>query len=335
MTKDFKEILKAVSEDDVAACRKNNKRIKTTEDIEIRNLLAGDYWKFIYTAKHVHKNHYEFINTNRNNLEMLSCYIDEEYFTLRCIINALVCKLSGAAATYPLETLSEKERRAALELLIFSCKFGYYFWDIGSVCSSTDILNFFCNNGAMPSPPLPYYSNNEQMARIATYKMAIGTLFIGKESFIEEMKNNKPKFEIASQFHDDNFEKKIKQIRLQSKIGDITIEQMLDGDPRPIEEVADLIKMRKPIVPDCFHPNSIPARCIGLILYDSMVSLDEKCDDIVGRFKASDKYKDLERVRLFKKSDNTYISDKDNSTLKRWLKTTQNCVEKMAVLSFQ
>lgn len=335
MTKDFKEILKAVSEDDVAACRKNNKRIKTTEDIEIRNLLAGDYWKFIYTAKHVHKNHYEFINTNRNNLEMLSCYIDEEYFTLRCIINALVCKLSGAAATYPLETLSEKERRAALELLIFSCKFGYYFWDIDGACSSDTLLDFFQKNGSMPIPPLPYNSNEEQRARYATFKIAIGTIFVGRESFIEDMKNTTDTLQISSQFHDDDIENKINGIRLQRKIKDLSLEQMLDGDPRPINEVAELIKMRKCIIPDSFHSNSIPARCIGLLMYDSMVSPDEDYNDIVDRFKSTDKYKQMDKVRLFKKSDNAYISDKDNSMLKRWLKTTQNCVEKMAVLPFK
>ena len=335
MTKNFKNVLKVVSEDDVADCRRNNKKNEITEDIEIRNILAGDYWKFIYTAKHVSKNHQESININRNCLNTLSHYIDEEYFTLRCIINACVCDICGEPTAYSLTSLNDDEIHAAARLLLFSQKFGYYFWDIDGACSSDTLLDFFQNNGSMPIPPLPYNSNEEQRARYATFKIAIGTLFIGKESFIEEMKNNKPKFEIASQFHDDNFEKKIKQIRLQSKIGDITIEQMLDGDPRPINEVADLIKMRKCIIPDSFHSNSIPARCIGLLMYDSMVSPDEDYNDIVDRFKSTDKYKQMDKVRLFKKSDNAYISDKDNSMLKRWLKTTQNCVEKMAVLPFK
>ena len=53
------------------------------------------------------------------------------------------------------------------------------------------------------------------------------------------------------------------------------------------------------------------------------------------KFKNSDIFKKIESIRLFKKSNNVYISDKDNGTLKRWLKITQECIEKMAVLPFK
>ena len=335
MIEDVKNSLKAVSETDVAACRKSNKSIKNTEDTEIRNFLAGDYWKFIYTSKYVRKKYQKLIDFNRNCFDVLSSHIDEEHFTLRCIINACVCDICGEPTAYSLANLNDNEIYAATGLLLFSQKFGYYFWDIDSVCNSDAILDFFQKNGSLPIPPLPYNNNEEQRARIATYKVAMGTIFEGRESFIEEMKNTTHIFQILSQFHDDDIENNIKKIRLQSKIKDLSIEQMLDGDPRPVDEVADLIKMRKCIVPDSFHSDSIPARCIGLLMYDSMISPDESCDDIVDRFKSTDKYKYIDKFRLFKKSDNAYISDKDNSTLKRWLKTTQNCVEKMAVLPFK
>ena len=42
MPKDFRTILKNIPEDDVANCRRSNKKIKKNEDIEIRNLLSGD-----------------------------------------------------------------------------------------------------------------------------------------------------------------------------------------------------------------------------------------------------------------------------------------------------
>ena len=335
MPKDFRTILRNIPEDDVANFRKNNKQIKKNEDIEIRNLLSGDTWKFVYTAKHVHKNHHNLINNNRNNIEILFRHIDEEYFTLRCIVNALACKIAGEATAYPLETLSEKERCAALELLIFSCKFGYYFWDIDRKCDSNDIFDFFINHDSMPIPVLPYNNSSEQRARIITFSIALGSIFEVRESFIEEMKNKQFTFSMNSQFGDDNFEKKLKEIEIQHKMTDIGIEQILDGDPRQVDEVAKLVKMRKLVVPDNFHSDSTPARCIGLLMYDIMVSPGEPCDDIISRFKSSEKYREIETIRLFKKSDNAYISDKDNGTLKRWLKTTQKCIEKMAVLPFK
>ena len=57
--------------------------------------------------------------------------------------------------------------------------------------------------------------------------------------------------------------------------------------------------------------------------------------NIINRFKSSDIYRKIETIKLFKKSNNIYISDKENSILKRWLNTTQECVEKVAVLSFK
>jgi len=335
MPKDFRTILKNIPEDDVANCRRSNKKIKKNEDIEIRNLLSGDTWKFVYTSKHVHKNYDNLINTNRKNLEILSHYIDEEYFTLRCIVNAIACKIVGEANAYPLKTLSKKECCAALELLFFSYKFGYYFWDIDRKCDSNDILDFFIKHGSMPIPALPYSSSNEQISRIITFRIALGSMSEVRDSFIEEMKNRKFTFSINSQFSDDNFEKKLKEIEIQHKMTDIGIEQILDGDPRQVDDVAGLVKMRKHVVPDNFHSDSTPARCIGLLMYDFMASPGEPCEDIISRFKSSEKYREIETIRLFKKSDNAYISDKDNGTLKRWLKTTQECIEKMAVLAFK
>ena len=74
-------------------------------------------------------------------------------------------------------------------------------------------------------------------------------------------------------------------------MNDLIVEQIIDGEPRQVEEVAELIKMRKVVVPDNFHYDSIPARCIGLIMYDFIVSPDESCDSIISKFKNSDIFK--------------------------------------------
>ena len=306
-----------------------------TEDTEIRNFLSGDYWKFVYTATHIHNNHHDLINANRKNLEILYPYIDEEYYSLRCIINASYCRICKMPTSYPLEKLNKEEIHAVAGLLTFSVNYGYYFWDIDTACNPSDVLHFFIKNDVMPIPPLPFNSSEEQRARLITYRMAIGLISDARESFIEEMKNKQFTFSMNSQFGDDNFEKKLKEIEIQHKMTDIGIEQIFDGDPRQVDEVAKLVKMRKLVVPDNFHSDSTPARCIGLLMYDIMVSPGEPCDDIISRFKSSEKYREIETIRLFKKSDNAYISDKDNGTLKRWLKTTQKCIEKMAVLPFK
>ena len=305
------------------------------EETQIRNLLAGDYWKFVYTARHIFKNYQNLINENTENSIFLLPYIDEEYYQIRCIIHALVCNKLRKETTYQLEKLHEGEIYAAVKLLEFSCKFGYYFWDIVNVCDPNDILDFFTKRGLMPIPPLPFCNSHEQLARFITFRMIIGTKPEMRESFIEEIKNEKYTFSISSQFKDDNFEKKLKQIKFQCEVKDRIVEQIIDGEPRPVEEVAELIKIRKVVVPDNFHYDSIPARCIGLIMYDFIVSPDESCDSIISKFKNSDIFKKIESIRLFKKSNNVYISDKDNGTLKRWLKITQECIEKMAVLPFK
>ena len=307
----------------------------TTEDTEIRNFLSGDYWKFVYTATHIHKNHHDLVNDNRKNLEILYPYIDEEYYSLRCIINASYCRICKMPTSYPLEKLNKEEIHAVAGLLIFSVNYGYYFWDIDTACNPADVLHFFIKNDVMPIPPLSFNSSEEQRARLITYRMAIGMISDARESFIEEMKNKQFTFSINSQFSDTNFERKIKEIELQRKMTDIAIEQIIDGDPRQLDEVAKLIKMRKCLVPDNFHADSNPARCIGLLMHDSIVSQNEPCDNIINRFKSSETYRKIGTIKLFKKSNNIYISDKENSILKRWLNTTQECVEKVAVLSFK
>ena len=305
------------------------------EETKILNLLAGDYWKFVYTARHISKNYQNLIYDNIDNLKILSPYIDDEYYQIRCIINALACYMAGKETTYQLEKLHIVEACAAVKLLEFSCKFGYYFWDIYNVCNSNNLLDFFIKHGSMPNPALPYCNSHEQLARIITFRMAIGIKPEVRESFIEEMKNEQYTFSISSQFNDDNFENKIKQIKFQRKMKDIIVEQIIDGEPRQVEEIAEQIRTRKEVVSDNFHYDSIPARCIGLIMFDSIVSPDESYDNIISKFKTSDIFKHIESIRLFKKSNNCFISDKDNGTLKRWLKITQECVEKMAVLPFK
>lgn len=305
------------------------------EDIEIRNLLSGDYWKFIYTATHIRKNHHKLIITNRKNLEILYSYIDNEYYTIRCIINASYCRICKMPVSYPLEKLNKEEMHAVAGLLTFSVNYGYYFWDIDTACNSSDILNFFIKNDAMPIPPLPFNSSEEQRARLITYRMVIGLIADARQAFTEEMKIKPSTFSISSQFGDVNFERKIKEIELQRKMTDLAIEQILDGEPRQRDDVAKLIKMRKCVVPDSFHADSNPARCIGLLMYDNIISPSEACDDIIGKFKTSELYQKIEIIKLFKKSNNPYISDKENSILKKWLNTTKECVEKMAVLSLK
>lgn len=332
MPKHLRTVLKNISKDDVANCRRSKKQIEKSEDIKIRDLLSGDYWKFVYTARYIFKNYQSLIYDNIKNLKILYPYIDDEYYQIRCIINALACYNAGKETTYQLEKLHIEEASAAGKLLEFSYKFGYYFWDIYNVYDSNSLLDCFITQGSMPNPALPYCNSHEQLARIITFRMAMGSKPEVRESFIDEIKNEKYTLSISSQYGDSSFEKKAKQLELQQKLRSSIIEQLNDGAPRQVEEVLELIKMRKVVVPDNFHYDSIPARCIGLIMYDSIVSPDETCDDIIGKFKTSDIFKKVESIRLFKKSDNAYISDKDNYTLKRWLKITQECIEKMAVL---
>lgn len=308
--------------------------VESTEELEIRNILSSDYWKFVYTAECAHKNYSDLINMCRNSFEILSKYIDDEYYTLRCIINASLCKINSQKSAYSLTNLSSDEARAAVDLLLFSCKFGYYFGDIYDKCGSDDILDFFIKHNSMPIPPLPFNSNDEQRARIATYKMAVGTIFAGRESFKEEMKNTKFTYSIESEFGDKSFGKKIKRTNFRQKVTEISIEQIFDGEPRQVHELAEIIKMRKCIVTDSYYSGSIPARCIGLIMYNAMTSSEEPYDDVVNRFKSTVQYEKINNIRLFKNSGNAYISDKDNSILKRWLKATHKCVEKMSVLDF-
>ena len=305
------------------------------EDTKIRNLLSGDYWKFIYTAIHIHNNHHNLINANRKNLEILYSHIYEEYFTIKCIIHAAYCRICKVPTRYPLEKLNKEEIHATAGLLTFSANYGYYFWDVDTACSPADLLHFFIKNGVMPIPPLPFNNSEEQRARLITYRMVIGLIPDVRESFIEEMKNKQFTFSINSQFSDGDFERKLKEIELQRKMTDIAIEQILDGEPRQLDEVANLIRMRKRVVPDNFHADSNPARCIGLLMYDSIISPNETCYDIISKFKSSEIYRDIETIKLFKKSNNIYISDKENGILKRWLNTTKECVERMAVLPFK
>ena len=253
------------------------------EETKILNLLAGDYWKFVYTARHISKNYQNLIYDNIDNLKILSPYIDDEYYQIRCRINALACYMAGKETTYQLEKLHIVEACAAVKLLEFSCKFGYYFWDIYNVCNSNNLLDFFIKHGSMPNPALPYCNSHEQLARIITFRMAMGSKPAVRESFIDEIKNEKYTLSISSQYGDSSFEKKAKQLELQQKLRSSIIEQLNDGAPRQVEEVLELIKMRKVVVPDNFHYDSIPARCIGLIMYDSIVSPDETCDDIIGK----------------------------------------------------
>ena len=48
MPKHLRTVLKNISKDDVANCRRSKKQIEKSEDIKIRDLLSGDYWKFVY-----------------------------------------------------------------------------------------------------------------------------------------------------------------------------------------------------------------------------------------------------------------------------------------------
>lgn len=332
MSNNLTKALESISEENVAHCRKTNKKIELTEDVEIRNLLAGDYWKFVYTAMFVNKYHQDLISLHRRNLNALCQYFDEEYYTLRCIINALACKFSGEPASHNLDSLKEYDLNAATQLLIFSCSFGYYFWDIDKPCTSDEIIDFFIKVGSTPMPPLPFNNSDEQIARIATFKLAIGTIFTGRESFIEEMKGKKNTYKFELSTEESGIENKLKRLALQHQIAKTTVDQMHNNEPRTVAEVSEMIKMRKCVVQDQFSHDSIPARCIGLLLYEIMISSGKGIDDTINAFKSTDTYQNLLTIRLFKKSSNVYLSDKDTLTLKRWLKITQACIEARAVL---
>lgn len=333
MPKNFKKVLEAIPEEDVANYRMNNKKFEISEEIEVRNLLAGDYWKYVYTAKCIHKNYSDWISHSKDSLDILSNYIEEDSYTLRCIINAVACKIHDGKSSFPLENLSVDEFQAAIKLYVFSIRFGYYLWDIDNICTSVDIINFFIKNNSMPLPPLPFCNNQEQRARVITYRLFSGSIFTGGKSYVEEMKNKDFHPQVSYKYHDDNFENKIKFFQLDYEMTCFAVEQTVDGEPRPTSKVAEFIRMRKCLVQDEFHSNSNAARCIGLLMYDTMASPEENIETTVKNFRFTDTYSKLDNIRIFKKSNNPFISDKDNLTLKRWLKTTKECIEKMSVLT--
>ena len=241
MSRNFKKVLEAIPEEDVANYRMNNKKVDLSEDIKARNLLSGDYWKYIYTAKCIYKYHFDSISSSRNNLDILHNYVEEDSYTLRCIINAIACKLAGEKTSFPLETLSTEEFQAAKKLYVFSSKFGYYFWDIDNVCNPKDLIDFFIKNNSMPLPPLPFCSNQEQRARVITYRLFSGSIFTGRESFVEEMENKEFHLPISFKFKDANFEKNLKNASLEQKMTCLAVEQTTEGEPKSTNEVTEFI----------------------------------------------------------------------------------------------
>lgn len=336
MTEDIKKYLEIVPEEQVAAIRESNKYIENTEEIEIRNLLSCDFWKFMYTAKHIQKKRQDLLIRHRKNIEVLSKYADEDGYNLRSIINALSCKLNNEKYKFPLENLSENEYNAAKELLFFSLTCGYYFWNIDNICTSHELLNFFIEHGSMPAPPLPFNSSKEQMARCITYKAVFGTTFIGRESFIEEMKNTKINSSVSFKYGEDKniVQNKMKIIDFEQYGKKLNIDLMINGDPLRKEEIENIIKKRKCIVSDSFNSDSNPARCVGLLMYDDMIDFNGDVNDFIKSFKKSNIYNEINKIKLFKKSNNAFISDKDDLTLKRWIEITQNCVKNISVLPF-
>lgn len=343
MKNNFEDVMNSISVEKTAKIIENNKRIKEKqrkdkpEEVKIRDLLSGDFWKYIYTSRFIHINDNSLININKININTLSNYIDDEMYDIRCMINALACMLTDHPYSYPLDKLGSKEIMAVASLLDFSMKYGYYFWDIDNACNSNDIIDFFSKHNSTPLPPLPFGNNEEQTARALTYRMAQGTVFTGSESFIKEMKNNKYKSTIEYGYSDDK--KALRNTVCKIEFSQDKIKQLIrlmeDGEPQKEEDIKEIITKRKSFVPDKFHSISNPGRCVGLVMYDYMLDNNYNINDCIKEFKKSEIYGRINSIKLFASSEDAYISDKEDIVLKRWILKTQECIKTRSVLTLK
>lgn len=343
MKNNFEDVLNSISVEKTAKIRENNKRIKEkqrrdkSEEVNIRDLLSGDFWKYIYTSRYIHINDNNLININKININTLSNYIDDEMYDIRCMINALACMLAGHPYSYPLDKLGSKEIKAVAGLLDFSMKYGYYFWNIDNSCDSNFIIDFFSKHNSTPLPPLPFGNNEEQIARALTYRMAQGTVFTGSEYFIKEMKNNKYKLIIEIGHNDDK--KALRNTVCKIEYSQDKIKQLIklieDGEPQKEEDIKEIITKRKSFVPDKFHSVSNPGRCVGLVMHDYMLENNYNINDCINEFKKTEIYGRINNIKLFAFSEDAYISDKEDIVLKRWLLKTQECIKTRSVLTLK
>lgn len=321
----------AAADSKKVAEKRASKTIEKTQEQVLRDFLASDFWKFIYTSRNIAYNapsllaDYDFYITD------LDRVIDEEGYALRCAINAMSHQLCGRPYEYDLDSLSLDEASGIYFLLQNAVKYGYYLWDVRWACRAEEIVEFFIKYNYLPLPPLPFGNSEEQKVRHLTFRSVVGMLH--DEIYCNDVHG--VRYVIDSSFNDADIDVKLRKIKFYHDFHSIHANLISTSEPLDEEYLVALQRDRKIVIDDGFQSNSNAARCIGLWMHDEMIRLGCEEGNAVDIFKKSDKYEKWSQVRLFHGSTNPYLSDKDNGTLKRWLRTTIRCVESMSVLSFK
>ena len=297
------------------------------EQVELLQLLSQDFWKFKYTQLNaLKKNDVINFSCDFNNL---SRFYDEEYFILRQIISATMLDMDHKKYSFNLGKLTDVERDAAQRIFTFSFVYGYYYWDIALSCSAEQILNFYTKYKTTPRPPMPYPSNNEQRARRITYNAVMGIYTDFSKSYIEELKNAHFTSCSPTISYDSKNEE---QIYYEFTLHNKAIKQALNNNFEEKDDIKSFMKLRRKHINDKFSISSNPARIVALFFYEKYGA--DNFDNNIELFKETDIYDKLNNIELFT-GTNRYLSDKDNATIKRWVKKTDDCVKTMSICDFK
>lgn len=327
-------LFRDVGPEQVSGKRKVNRQITRNDEQVLRGYLAGDFWKFAYVSKAILKDNYVGVLHEKYSY-FLDKYIDEDFYRLRSIVNAVRRKHDGEAYSYDLSSLSSEDMEAAEFYYIVANVYGYYLWDVYSLCSSSDLIVFYIHRSAVPLPPMPFPSNNEQKARAITLEAVCGVDFCLSDEFIKEISSKEIDYVISARPGDCDFENKVREVKMCHEGNSMQSDMVVNGDFCEYERIENFLKIRKIVVPDSFSNSSNAARCVGLLMYDEMLKVGCSVDCFIEYFKKSEMYRDLSEFRIFPCSSNPYLSDKDNLTLKRWLKTTELCIQEKSVFAFK
>lgn len=252
--------------------------------------LAPDYWKWLYTSRHLHYFNQDILNNCLHAHQKLTELLGEINIPLSQVILeysdvynnkyllSIDDKIINLDSLFSSNTISKIVLESLRTLTLFSEKFGYLYEDIYKNYLSKDLLDFYLEYNYLPFPPVPFPSNKEQVFRIICYLYNSGFKFDG-----QPIVNNKVHID---EYIDIPKDKRylIKLYNFIEFVHDEIISKIQnDKEIEPLYDYSKLKKLnqlRKIFTPDKFIITSNISRILGLYIfeyiYDNKMKVSER-----------------------------------------------------------